>query len=67
LALSLFQRFKNEGKDFVPSYLEILSAGGSQKPEELLSKYGIDIMSTRFWQDGFDYVKDQVKTLASLN
>ncbi len=67
LALSLFQRFKKESKDFVPSYLEILSAGGSQKPEELLSKYGIDIMSTRFWQDGFDYVKDQVKTLASLN
>jgi len=67
LALSLFQRFKKEGKDFVPSYLEILSAGGSQKPEELLSKYGIDIMSTKFWQDGFDYVKDQVKTLASLN
>jgi len=67
LALSLFQRFKKEGKDFVPSYLEILSAGGSQKPEELLSKYGIDIMSTRFWQDGFDYVKDQVKTLVSLN
>jgi len=67
LALSLFQRFKKEGKDFVPSYLEILSAGGSQKPEELLSKHGIDIMSTKFWQDGFDYVKDQVKTLASLN
>ncbi len=67
LALSLFQRFKKEGKGFVPDYLEILSAGGAEKPEELLSKYGIDIMSTKFWQDGFDYVKEQVKTLSSLN
>ncbi len=36
LALSLFQRYKKEGKDFVPSYSSILAAGGSQKPEKLL-------------------------------
>ena len=67
LALSLFQRFKKEGKDFVPSYIEILAAGGSEKPEDLLSKYGIDIMSKKFWQDGFDYVKDQVSMLSKLS
>ena len=67
LALSLFQRYKKEGSDFVPSYIEILAAGGSKKPERLLSEYGFDISSTRFWQEGFDYVNDQVKTLASLN
>ena len=36
LALSLFQRYKKEGKDFVPSYINILAAGGSKKPEKLL-------------------------------
>ena len=67
LALSLFQRYKKEGKDFVPAYLNILAAGGSKKPEKLLSEYGFDIRSPKFWQEGFDYVKEQVKALSSLN
>lgn len=67
LALSLFQRYKKEGKDFVPAYLNILAAGGSKKPEKLLSEHGFDIRSPKFWQEGFDYVKEQVKALSSLN
>ncbi len=67
LALSLFQRYKKEGKDFVSSYINILAAGGSKKPEKLLSEYGFDIRSPKFWQEGFDYVDDQVKALSSLN
>jgi len=67
LALSLFQRYKKEGKDFVPAYMSILAAGGSKKPEKLLAEYGFDIKSPKFWQEGFDYVNEQVKTLASLN
>ena len=67
LALSLFQRYKNEGNDFVPSYISILAAGGTEKPETLLSRYGMDIRSEKFWQDGFDYIKDQVNSLSKLN
>ena len=67
LALSLFQRYKKEGKDFVPAYMNILAAGGSKKPEKLLSEYGFDIRSPKFWQEGFDYVEKQVDTLSSLN
>ena len=67
LALSLFQRYKKEGNDFVKSYIDILAAGGSKKPEKLLSEHGFDIRSPKFWQEGFDYVNQQVKTLSSLN
>ena len=67
LALSLFQRYKKEGKDFAPDYIDILSAGGSKKPEILLAEHGIDIRSPKFWQEGFDYIKTQVKELESLN
>ncbi|ABX13073.1 M3 family oligoendopeptidase [Nitrosopumilus maritimus] len=67
LALSLFQRYKKEGKDFVPAYIDILAAGGSKKPEKLLKEHGLDIQSTKFWQEGFDYVNGQVKALSSLN
>lgn len=66
LSLSLFQRYKKEGSSFEKTYIEILAAGGSKKPETLLSEYGIDISSAKFWQDGFDYVKTQVKELVSL-
>ena len=67
LALSLFQRFKMEGKEFEPHYIDILAAGGSKKPELLLAEHGLDITSPKFWQEGFDYIKEQVKELESLN
>ena len=67
LALSLFQRYKKEGDDFVPSYINILAAGGSKKPEKLLAEYGFDIGSQKFWQEGFNYIESQVKALSALN
>jgi len=67
LALSLFQRYKKEGKDFVPSYINILAAGGSKKPEKLLAEHGFDITSHKFWQEGLDYADSQVKVLSKLN
>jgi oligoendopeptidase F len=67
LSLSLFQRYKKEGKDFEKTYVEILAAGGSKKPEDLLKEHGIDISSKKFWQDGFDYVRSQVKELVLIN
>ena len=67
LALSFFQRYKKEGKSFVPTYIEILSAGGSKKPENLLKEHSIDISSQKFWQDGFEYIKNQVNRLSKLN
>jgi len=67
LALSLFQRYKKEGKDFTPTYIEILAAGGTKKPEKLLNESGFDITKPKFWQDGFDYIENQVKELSKLN
>lgn len=58
--------YQREGRSFEKTYLEILSAGGSKKPETLLNEYGIDISSAKFWQDGFDYINSQVKELVLL-
>ena len=66
LSLSLFQRFKKEGRSFASTYIAILAAGGSKKPEDLLNEFGIDIGKPRFWQDGFDYIQDQVRELSRL-
>jgi oligoendopeptidase F len=66
LVMSLYQQFKNEGKDFIPNYLRILSAGGSKKPEDLLLNSGIDISKEDFWQRGFDLVSDKINELKNI-
>ena len=66
LSLSLFQTYKKEGESFVPTYMDILAAGGSKKPELLLKEHGFDISKAEFWQAGFDYIKNQVNTLSKL-
>ena len=66
LALSLYQTYKKEGPKFASTNIDILAAGGSKKPEVLLKEHGLDITKPKFWQDGFDYIKNQVQTLSKL-
>ncbi|MGN6822056.1 MAG: M3 family oligoendopeptidase [Candidatus Nitrosocosmicus sp.] len=66
LVMSLYQQYKNEGKDFIPKYIRILSAGGTKKPEDLLMEEGIDITNEDFWQKGFDLVNQKIADLISI-
>src|SRR5215467_2724746 len=68
LVVSLYQQFKSEGKNsFIPRYFNILSSGGSQKPEYLLKQSGIDISKDEFWQQGFDLVAAKIQELKAMN
>lgn len=66
LVLALYQQFKAEGESFKPKYLKILSAGGSEAPERILSEAGINIRDAKFWQGGFDVLEKLVSALESL-
>jgi len=66
LVLSLYQQFKAEGEAFKPRYLQILSAGGSESPETILTRAGIDIHSAAFWQGGFDVIRRLIDQLEEL-
>ena len=66
LVFSLYQQYKAEGDSFKPKYLKILSAGGSEAPEKILSDAGIDIRSAKFWQGGFDVLSRMVDELEKL-
>ena len=57
LVRALFERYRAEGASFVPAYLELLTAGGSDRPEALLADLGFDITSRAFWDDGFRPVR----------
>lgn len=67
LVLSLYQQFKNEGETFKPRYIEILSAGGSQAPVEILTGAGIEVNSPGFWQGGFEKISSMVDELERLS
>ena len=60
LALAVYGRYEQVGADFVPSYLELLSAGGSMPPEELGRIVGIDLADPGFWDRGLDLVERQL-------
>ena len=66
LVLSLYRQFKAEGESFKPRYLQILSAGGSESPEAILTRAGIDMHSAAFWQGGFDVVQGLVDQLEKM-
>jgi oligoendopeptidase F len=60
LALAVYGRYEEEGADFVPAYLELLSAGGSRSPEELGRIVGVDLADPGFWERGLDIVERQL-------
>jgi oligoendopeptidase F len=61
LALSVYQRYLDEGESFVPRYLEMLGAGGSMLPEDLGKIVGIDLTDPGFWSAGLDLVEGQLR------
>ncbi len=61
--LALYRMYKEQGGSFVPKYLDLLSAGGSQSPQDILSKVGVDMTSESFWQSGFDTIRQMVNDL----
>jgi len=66
LVLALYQQYKQEGQSFVPLYLEILSAGGSMSPVDILDRAGVDVRKAEFWQGGFDVLSQMVDELAAI-
>ncbi len=60
LALSVYKRYEEIGPALVPSYLEMLAAGGSRSPEELGKIVGVDLADPGFWDAGLDLVERQL-------
>lgn len=63
LSFNLYQIYKDskDKSSFVEMYKEILKAGGSKRPKDLLSEKGIDITSNEFYQKSFEVVENLIK------
>jgi oligoendopeptidase F len=66
LALSVYSRYLQEGDPFVPSYIDLLSAGGSRSPEQLAEIVGIDLTDPGFWDSGLALVEEQLAEAEAL-
>lgn len=66
LVLALYRRYLEEGTSFVPRYLALLEAGGSDAPHVLLGRLGVDINDPQFWQGGLALVEEMVAEAESL-
>jgi oligoendopeptidase F len=60
LALAVYRAYEQQGRDFVPRYLDLLSAGGSRAPEDLGRIVGLDLADPAFWDGGLEIVADQL-------
>lgn len=60
LALSVYRQYETQGSDFVPRYLQLLSAGGSMPPSELGRIVGCDLDDPDFWTGGLAIIEAQL-------
>ena len=60
LVLALWNQFRREGESFVPRYLELLSAGGTETPEILIDRVGLQLNDPGFWNSGLDILAEML-------
>lgn len=67
LVLALYNLYRERGPEFAPQYVEVLAAGGSDYPDKILAKVGVDLNDPAFWSKGLDAIRalvDQEEQLA---
>jgi oligoendopeptidase F len=67
IALLCFTKYKNYGQDFVPSYLEFLRSGNTQKPEQALQILEIDLTSSISSRSRFHYDRELIEPFRRFN
>lgn len=63
LSYALYEKYKEEGKSFIPKIEKILEAGGAEDPDKILKRVGIDMRDRRFWRKSWEVVERWGKEL----
>lgn len=66
LVLALYGLYQEQGEEFVPKYINLLSKGGSEDPKDLLAEIGVDITDPDFWEKGLSVLRGHVDTMEEL-
>ena len=63
---ALYQKYIEEGKDFVPKFKKVLAAGSSLSPIEIGKLVGLDVADPDFWKLGMKRFEHFVEELEKL-
>lgn len=66
LVLALFNLYRQRGPEFVPQYIDVLAAGDSDYPANILARIGVDLSDPGFWAQGLAALRDLVIQEAAL-
>jgi oligoendopeptidase F len=66
LVLALVKKYEQDGPAFVPKYLDMLAAGGSEAPHVLVGRLGVDVTDPGFWELGLRLLGDMVEEAEKL-
>mgnify|MGYP000669335728 FL=1 len=66
LVLALYQEYTRSENGFSDKYIEMLRAGGSDWPENIVGKLGLDITQPDFWDNGLSAIEGMIKQAEEL-
>jgi oligoendopeptidase F len=66
LVNSLYAVYEHSAEGFAERYLEMLAAGGTKHPSELLTPFGLDARDPAFWQGGLGVIERMIGELEGL-
>jgi oligoendopeptidase F len=66
LVLAMYARYQDAGDAFADDYLDLLRAGGSDWPHELVGQVGVDLEDEGFWQRGLSQIEDLIAEAEAL-
>ncbi len=67
LVMALYEEFTQRPDGFADKYMELLSAGGSKWPHELVAKMGLDITNPEFWNKGLNSLEKMIEEAEQLS
>ncbi len=63
LVLALYGLYQHEGDSFVTKYTDLLAAGGSASPYDLLKPFGIELDDPAFWNQGLGVIDTMLQQI----
>lgn len=66
LVLALYDSYRKQKDGFADKYIELLEAGGSDWPHEIVAKMDIDIRDAEFWNRGLNLFESMIEQAEEL-
>lgn len=64
--IGLYAIYQQRGADFVPDYKSLLASTGEASAADLAARFGIDIRSSKFWEDSLGVIGKRIERYCEL-